>query len=208
MGYDSIIEDINNKIEGSSLVFVKGPYGTGKTTIMKGVISRFGGKRQVIYYNCNKSEKSIDYDTLLINAGGFIRRFFYIRKKDMILILDEAQDMNQKDIKQIKKYHDEGFLKSVIFVSSNDKLKLSKDVDDLLSGNKYVLGNITNKDAVKIVKSRIGDLDIISDTNIIMIFEKDKNPRSFLKNCEEVFRYAVDKDKDKIIQADIKKVLG
>ena len=58
MGYSQVIKEINDKVAGSYIVFISGEYGTGKTTVLKKIINEFKGKKQVIYYNYNQSEKS------------------------------------------------------------------------------------------------------------------------------------------------------
>ncbi|MCK4521445.1 MAG: AAA family ATPase, partial [Nanoarchaeota archaeon] len=129
MGHNQTINEINRKIAELNIIFISGDYGTGKTTVLKKIIDEFKGRkrvffkeRNVIYYNCNQSDKSIDFDKLLINAGSFFTRLFRIKKKKMIILLDEAQDMNKKDIEQVKKYYNSGFFKSVIFVSKKDNI--------------------------------------------------------------------------------------
>jgi len=141
MGYDEITEEINEKIAESNTIFISGEYGTGKTTALKRIINEFKGGtfegKKVIYYNCNQSEESIDYDKLLIKAGGFLRKLFGVRKKGMIILLDEAQDMNKKDTEQIRNYYDEGFFKSVIFVSKKEDIKLTEELEELIGKNKF-----------------------------------------------------------------------
>ncbi len=189
MGYDQTIEEVNNKIKESGIMQIYGEYGTGKTTVLKKIIDEFKGRKRVIYYNCNQSEKSIDFDKLLINAGGFFRKLFRIRKKNMIILLDESQDMNKKDLKQVKAYYDEGFFKSVIFVSKGD-IRLTGELENIIGKNKYGLAGLNKKEAVKMVRKRIGKLKILSDESIIKIFNKNNNPRFFLKNCEDACRHA------------------
>ena len=165
------------------------------------------GKKQVIYYNCNQSEKSIDFDELLTDMNWW-RRLFGIRKKNMIILLDEVQDMNKKDIEQVKKYHEEGFFKSVILVSKKEDMELTKELEEIIVENKFELGNIDKTDAVKMIRRRIGKLKFISDKNIIRIFNKNTNPRVFLRNCEDVCRYAFENDSNEATEEHIKEVLG
>ncbi len=207
MGYDTTIKEINKKVAESNIVFISGQYGTGKTTILKKIINEFKGKKRVIYYNCNQSDKSIDYDKLLIGAGGFFRRLLRIRKKDMIILLDEAQDMNKKDIEQVKEYYELGFFKSVILVSKKEDIDLAKELEELVGKNTFKVGDINKTDAVNMVRKRVGKLKFISDQNIINIFNKNKNPRAFLKNCEDVCRYAFEKEDKTVTEEHIKKVV-
>lgn len=206
MGYNQTIKEINKKVEDSNIIFISGDYGTGKTTVLKKIINEFKGKKRVIYYNCNQSDKSIDFDELLTNVSWW-RKLLGMRKKNMIILLDEAQDMNKKDLKQVKAYYDEGFFKSVIFVSKKEDMKLTKELEELTSKNKFKIGNIDKTEAVKIIRKRIGNLKFISDQNIIKIFNKNTNPRVLLKNCEDVCRYAFENGPKEVTEKHIKKVL-
>ena len=207
MGYDKAINDINKKVDESNVISVKGQYGTGKTTILKKVINEFKGKRKVIYYNCNQSDRSINFDKLLIGAGGFFRRLFRIRKKHMIMLLDEAEDMNKKDMEQVKEYYDEGFFKSVIFVSK-ENINLTKELEELIGKDKFNTSDINETDAVNMLRKRVGKLKFISDQNIINIFNKNKNPRAFLKNCEDVCRYAFESGAKSVTDKHIRKIVS
>lgn len=195
-GNASAISEIIKKMSKTGIVFISGEFGTGKTTVLKKIITEFRGNslvgKKVIYYNCNQSEKSIDYDKLLVNASGFLGRLFRIRKKDMIILLDEMQDMNKKDMEQVKEYYDNGFFSSVVLVSKYENVALSKGLEYDVNGNKFKLGNMTKNDAVKMVRKRIGNLSFLSDDIIVQIFCEDGNSRSFLKNCEDVCKRAFD----------------
>lgn len=204
MGYNNIIKDINKKVDGSNIIFISGRYGTGKTTVLKRIINEFRGKKRVIYYNCSQSDRSIDFDKLLVNAGGLFRRLLGIRKKNMIILLDEAQDMNKKDLKEIKKYHDEGFFKSIIFVSKEDNINLPEELKEAIDKNRFNIGDIGKTEAVKLVRKRIGNLKFISDDIIIKIFNKNKNPRAFLRDCENVCRYAFENGAEKVTEKHIR----
>ena len=206
MGYDKIIKDINRKVADSGIIFVSGDYGVGKTTALKGIIQEFKGRKRVIYYNCNQSESYIDYDELLTNMSWW-RKLLGMRKKNMIILLDEAQDMNKKDIEHAKNYHDQGFFKSIIFVSKEMDVKHIKELEELAGKNRFKLGNIDKKEAVKIIRKRIGNLKFISDENIIKIFNKNNNPRAFLKNCEDVCRYAFENGSKEVKEEHIRKAL-
>lgn len=198
-GYDKILQDINTKINDSNILFVHGAYGAGKTTILKGIINTFKGKRRVIYYNCNKAEGSINFDRLLFNAGGFFDKLFRIKRKNKILLLDEAQDLNKKDIFNIKAYFENRLFNSVILVSKKTDINLPKDLKKLIGkDNNYNLGILSQDEAITLIRKRIGDLQFLPDSTVLKIFKKNKNPRDFLKNCEEVCRNAFDLGADKV----------
>lgn len=211
-GNASSISRIIKKVGDSEIVFVSGEFGVGKTAVMKRIIEEFHGAgfgaKKIIYYNCNRSEASIDYDKLLVGAGGFFGRLFGIRKKGMILLLDEMQDMNKKDLNRVKLYHDKGFFSSVVFVSRDDKVELPKELANEIGENKFVLENMKESEAVKMIRQRIGDLKFFSDDVILKIFRKDRNSRNFLKNCEDVARVAFEDGADEVSVEHIGLALG
>lgn len=211
-GNSSVISRVIKKIEEPNIVFISGEFGTGKTTVLKRIIREFRGEdfgaKRIIYYNCNRSEMSIDYDSLLVRAGGFFGRIFGSRRKGMMLLLDEMQDMNKKDLERVKEYYDDGFFRSVVLVSKRDDLELNKELTEEIGENKFKLGDMTKGEAVKMIRERIGDLKFISDDIILKIFKKDGNSRSFLKNCEDVCRVAFESGADEVGESHVESVLG
>ena len=65
MGYDETIKNMYKKLAESNILFISGLYGTGKKKVLKKIIKEFKLRKQVIYYNCNQSDRSFDFDKLL-----------------------------------------------------------------------------------------------------------------------------------------------
>jgi hypothetical protein len=211
-GNSSAIARIIKRIEERGIVFVSGEFGVGKTSVLKKIIGEFRGRRfggkKVVYYNCDSSEMSIDYDRLLVNAGGFFSRLFGIRQKGMMILLDEAQGMNERDLRMVKRYYDDGFFRSVVFVSKHDDMKLPEELENEINGNKFKIGNMTKNEAVLMIRKRIGNLKFLGDDMILKIFNKERNSRSFLKNCEDVARVAFESGAKVVDEAHVKKVFS
>lgn len=183
LGYEDRYQEIKDKISNSSILGIFGAYGTGKTTILKKIIRDFGGKRKVIYHSCNKSDNPIDFDKLILGAGNFLQRLFRIRKKDLVILIDESEFVTKRDVDNLLNLRDH--FRSIVFVGKKPTQKVKELLDYELD-----LSDIPPQKAVDLIRSRIGDLDIISDNMIKKIFEKDKNPRRFLKNCENAIKKA------------------
>ena len=124
----------------------------------------------------------------------------------MIILLDESQDMNKKDINKVREYYDKDYFKSMIFISKREDIHITKELKDLIGENKFQVNDLTEKDAVEIIRKRIGGLRFISDHNIIKIFKKNKNPRAFFKNCENIFRYSFEKGAKVIKEEHIRRI--
>lgn|SRR3989338_4821803 len=120
-------------------------------------------------------------------------------------LLDEAQDIHKKDLKSIKKYLDNGYLKSVVFVSKKEDSR--QEIEKLAGDNIFKVGTFDKKEAIELVRKRIGDLKFLSDSAITKIFNADKNPRAFLKNCEDVCRYAFGKEAKAVADNHVKEAL-
>jgi replication-associated recombination protein RarA len=207
-GHKFTIEDIISRIKESKAILITGEYGTGKTSIVKKIISEFRGKLRIAYYNCNRSYKTIDFDRILRVAGGFFHWLFRIRKKGILLILDEAQDLNKKDMDKVAEYYEKGFFKSVVLATKGNDIQLTDSLKKLVEGNMFNITGINASDAVRIARNRIGSTKFISDKLIVEIFLRNKNPRKFLKNCEEVFRAAFDQGSRSVQKRHVEEVLG
>jgi len=206
-GYGNTIKNLNEKIASGAICFIEGKYGSGKTTALKRVINRFEGKKRLIYYSRAQSEESVDFDRLLRNRS-WLNRLLRIKPKDMILLLDEAQELNRKDIEKIKEYHEKKYFKSVVFVSDKmESVKFSSELKKLVDGNVFSLGRIGREDAVRLIRKRIGNISILSDAIIRKIYAKDPTPRAFLENCEDACKYALSNGDQAVTDEHLKKVL-
>ena len=205
-GYN--LQDILNKVDSGEVIFIEGVYGQGKTTILKRIIREFGGKKKVVYYSCNRKEGDLDLDKLLRGGKGFFGRLFGTKSKGMILLLDESQEINEKDGENLANYHNE-FFKSIVLVSHGfNSDNLSENLKKLVNSNVIRLGDVSPADAVNIIRKRIGNLDIIDDDIVAQIFSKsDNNPRRLLKNCEQVCKYAFDRGYDKVTKEHVDAIL-
>jgi len=208
VGYDEVVDEISFGILNKKMMFLAGEYGEGKSTILKRLINDFGGKKKVIYYSCNRIDARLNVKKLLNGRYGFWGRLFDMKPKDMILLLDEAQELGKKDYEKLYSYYQEGYFKSIVFVGKEfdkkeieDKIKeMSKDV---------ALKKLSDDEAVKIIRRRIGSLPLLTDDDIKNIYAlSDKNIRQMLKNCESVCKHAVNYGETKITDEIVKDVLG
>ncbi|MBN2422817.1 ATP-binding protein [Candidatus Woesearchaeota archaeon] len=201
---------IYKKIDNGEMLFIDGTYGTGKTTILKNIINRYRGRRRVVYYNYNKGEKKFDIRKLLRGANSFVNRVIGLTPKNVILLLDEITNLNKSHAKSILGFYNSGNIKSVIFVNHDYyNVSLPDEIEEKLDGNIIRTAELSSQEAVDLVRRRIGNIAIISDSMIKKIFLlSDKNPRKLLENCEDICRYAVDFGDDEVIMEHVKHILG
>lgn len=198
---------IYDKIDNAETVFIEGEYGTGKTTILKNIIRRYQGKNKIIYYSFNTGVFNIR--VLIEGANSFLRKVSGLRVRNIIMLLDEVHSMTVKDAKNLLKHYSEGTIQSIIFVSHDyDKVNFPEDFKPLLNGNILRTIDLTDKEAIELIKSRIGDIELFSDTVLKKIYRRAKNPRRFLEYCEDVARYAVEMGDMEVTDFHIDEVLG
>ncbi|MGM5484365.1 MAG: ATP-binding protein [Nanobdellota archaeon] len=177
-GIEELYTRLRRKIQGGKRILLLGEYGTGKTSLLKKVIKEFGGRRKVIYYNCNKDDCHIDFKALIKGSGNLIQRLFGIRKKGLILLVDEADLLKKRDMENLEFHFSKGDFRAVVFAATG----MISSVDEVIR-----TGSIGEKDAVSMIRKRIGH-DLISEGMIKEILRKDDNPRRFLKNVEAFCR--------------------
>ncbi|MBI2142400.1 ATP-binding protein, partial [Candidatus Woesearchaeota archaeon] len=206
IGYD--VEEVFSKIDSGSVVFVKGSMGVGKTTMLKHILGRFGGKGKVIYCTCNSSDKALSFRKLLIGSS-FLSRLASSPAKNMILLVDEAQDIKKQETAQILRFFKKGNFKSVVFFGTDyRKEKFVPELHEMAWENMKALARLKNEHAVELVRKRVGDLDMISDETIRKVYRLSSyNPRKLLENCEDLFKHAVDGSAKKITAEHIKEVV-
>ncbi len=206
VGYD--IEEVVSGIESGSAIYVKGSMGVGKTTMLKIILDRFGGKGKVIYSSCNVSDRKISFRKLLTGTS-FFNRLLSKPAKSMILLVDEAQELRKQESTEIARLMKKGNFKSVVFFGTEyPEDKLVPALQARLKDNIKTLSKLKNEHAVELVRKRIGDLSFISDAAIKRIYRMSGfNPRKMLENTEDVFRYAIDSGAKHITDGHIKAVV-
>jgi hypothetical protein len=194
-GYDKAIDDISYGILNKKLIIVQGKYGSGKSSILKRLINDFGGKKQVIYYSCNRIDQRLNIKALLNGRYGTLGKFFNLKPKNMILFLDEAQDLGEKDFQKLYSYYQEGFFKAIVLVGQGiEKSNIPSEFNSKIE--EVSIGTIEVNTAVKVIRKRIGSLELLSDEFIKELFMKsNSNIRMLLKNCEEACRIAIERGK-------------
>lgn len=206
VGYD--VDEISSRIESGGFLFILGPMGVGKTTILKNILARFGGKGKVIYCSANTSDSRISFRALLIGSG-FFSRLFSSPAKDMILLVDEAQDLKKQESVELFRLFRKGNFRSVVFFGTEHvKEKFPDELNSLLKDNVKVLARLKGDHAVELVRKRIGDIPLISDQVIRRIYSRSGfNARRLLENCEDVMRHAVELGAEKVTVSHVNDVV-
>jgi len=208
-GQDKILEELSYKIPAGTMSFVEGPLGTGKTTIMKHIISKFRGQGKVIFFSCNRIDSELNMEELLRGKYGFWGRMFGMMPKEMIVLLDEAQQLSPANTERIKYFFDQGNLKSVIFTGTNyDNANLHQSIKERIGHDGlFKIKELTEDEAIALVRNRIGNSKIISDDVIRELWKiSGKIPRRLLQRLDTVFKYSVENSEAEIKVSDLTKI--
>jgi replication-associated recombination protein RarA len=208
IGYDKEIDDLIKMINENKFCFLEGEFGKGKTTIINFLINEFIGYNKIIYISRNRSDRALNYEDLLIGSSNFFGRLFRIKPKNVILVVDEVSKINKKDCEQIEKFYEDGHFKAVLFCDvSLDKSNLTQKVKTKISKNVITLKDLTAKEAIELVKSRLENDELISEELIKKVFDKsEKNIRLMFINLDKIFRKAFELGKTSISEEDIKEI--
>ncbi|MSR85919.1 ATP-binding protein [Candidatus Woesearchaeota archaeon] len=200
IGFDKIVDEISYGILNNKIVLVEGDYGNGKSSILKRLLNDFGGKKQVIYYSCNRMDAHLNVKMLLNGRYGFLGQLFDMKPKDMILLLDEAQELRGKDYERLYSYYQEGYIKSIVLVGKG--IKKSEIVSGFKNHTEEVGMHKMNEDlALQVIKRRVGELPLLPDIVVRKIYQRsDNNVRIMLKTCEEVCKKAVETGRKRVTE--------
>ncbi len=183
----SLVDDIIGAINNGENLVLKGPLGTGKTSILKKIIDEFGGERKLYYYNAFSTSTPLNFEKVLKRAGNIFSRTFGIKSKNVVLFIDEAHHLTPENVAELEDYLGDYF-KSVIIASSENKYEAPDEIKEHFK-NTINLQNFTESDALNIIKDRLGEEEyneIIEDTEIKTIYKHSKTPRDFLHKCESI----------------------
>lgn len=197
-GLKDLIKKVNYNISTGNIILIEGAYGNGKSTLLRGIIHRFGGKGRVVYFSCNRIEERLDVEKLVTGNANLINRLFKIKPKELILLLDEAQWLSKEDLSRLVRYYRSKYFSSIVLVSPKfNQDNLPESFSSIIKT--FNLGEISDEDAVKLIRKRAGNLPYLNDELIKYVFNKsNKNVRSLLKHCEVLCKYAFENDLDEV----------
>ena len=206
LGYEHVIKKVNNAIANNKLIFVEGDYGNGKSTLLRRILHRFGGKGKIIYFSCNRIEDNINVNKLLKGRYGVIGKLLNLKPKNMILLLDEAHWLPKEDYGRIKRYYRGGYFRAIVFVGK----EYDEHIAEGFNGDfiHIKLGEVNEEHAKSIVRKRVGNLPLLSDDVIKSLFARaEKNVRKLLKYAELVCREAIERGDEEVTEELIGEVI-
>ncbi|MBI2549803.1 hypothetical protein HYV83_01315 [Candidatus Woesearchaeota archaeon] len=184
------LDGVLSGIEEGKVLFVEAPLGYGKTTMLKGIIHRFGGRKKVIYANALPSEK-VDVKDLL-KRSSLVNYITGSLPTGMILVVDEAQNLTSGNSAEVFEFYRSGNVRAVVFFGTRySRTSFVEGLNSVMNGNVIHLSSPTPEQAISLVRGRIGNLPLLSDDTIRAAYRRAKgNPRRLLQICDDLCRYA------------------
>lgn len=190
VGNEDLLDEVFYSIVSGNIIIIEGERGSGKTRIMKEVIKKFGGKGKIVYVDCKNLDKELNIEKIINKKRGLFRK----NPKNMILLLDDVENISERNMERIKYYFDQNYIRTVILATSNaNELKLSTSLKQRVL-SKFNVAPITEYEAVQLVRDKVGE--ILGDRIVKAVYkESNKNMKKFMENCEIICRaYVTNKD--------------
>ncbi len=205
--YEKEVKELVYRIKSGNMALIQGPAGSGKSLLLKHLIDNFKGEGKVIYLDGNDTSKRLDIEEVLINSQDFKKRFFKQKPKNMILLMDNADQLTRKNNERIKYFYDQKYLKSVVFAVKGNPT-FPKSILDRIGNRIFKLEKPTNEIARKITINRLGFDNLLNKTMIHSIFKLSKsNLSQHLINCQKVFEYMAEENKESVSEKELKQLL-
>ena len=191
-GNEELLNEAFYTIESGNILVIEGEEGTGKTKVLKEVIKKFGGKGDIAYIDCKDLDKELNVEKVIISKNGLSGWLFKKYPKNMILLLDNVEFLNNKNMERIKYFYDSNHLKAVIITTKDSsKLKLNASVVQRIRKITKIKA-LTEFEAVQVLRDKLGET-ILSDRIIKEIYKhSNKNIKNFLGNAEKICRVYID----------------
>ncbi|MBS3107425.1 orc1/cdc6 family replication initiation protein [Candidatus Woesearchaeota archaeon] len=210
VGHSGIKDEIIYRIISGNMLVIEGSPETGKTTLLKFAIDNFKGKGKVIYVDCKRMDPDFNITNLVFGNISLLDKLRGSKPKNMILLLDEIQFLSKKNSERIKHLYDHNYIRAVVFTSKSfNKVNISPSLKHRIGRRIIHLKELTEYDAIEIIRGRIGEHKILSDDMIKEIFKKSNgSPKQLLENCEKLCAYAVENGEETVLQEHINALLG
>ncbi len=204
VGNEEALKEAYYSIISGNILVIESGEGSGKTKILKEVIRKFGGHGRVAYVCAKALDRELNIEQILIKKNGLLGMLFKKDPKNMILLLDDVEYLNAKNLERIKYYFDSNHLRAVIITTKSfEKLHLSESMKQRIR-KVITLHSVSEFEAVQIFRDKMGET-ILSDRIIKVVYQlSNKNIQKFLNNCEQVCKaYVANKN---LTEDDVRKL--
>lgn len=171
---------------GSGHISITGDYGTGKTTILKWIAEMLPKEFTPIYFTAPPEPR---------NLKARLNGFLFMRPKNPVLLIDEADDLDEFQERAIRRAGDHKNATIILAGTSILQEKLAKEFPALLDRivSNIKLGILNERIASEMVRNRVacagGIGTFFSSKDLSRLYQQsDGRARSVLKNCDKELR--------------------
>ncbi len=185
LGLEEEESKIVNSLVSGIPIHVYGEIGTGKTSLAKKISLRLGKKYKIIYLN-GEEDPNPDIEKEIKKNYGFFDR---IRKRKIIVLLDESQRFSEDFMRKIKYLFDEGRIYSFATFQIEKTLKnVPSSMLDRFNLESIELKSPPEEIVKEIVKIRLKGKVKIDERGLEVIIRRNRrNVRGVLKTLLHIF---------------------
>ena len=189
-GYRDILKKVAEGIASEEVIIIRGETGSGKTTLLRYLFSKIKSPLTPIYYNA--IEEKFDMEKLTGDKTRFLDTILNLQRqsrKNIILLVDEAHHLGEKEIQRIKAGYDFGVFRSLIIATTKPVNELPPSLVDRAT-TIIELRPMTPDEAWSMVEKRLDGMPNPFQKESISIITKQAsgNPRKILKSCEQALK--------------------
>lgn len=187
VGLEEEKRKIAEYIKHGGVCFLTGPSGIGKTSLVKWVESTLKEHR-IVYIDAKGMEDTFNLQKHLLRQGNFLMRLFRIYPKNMVVIIDEAQETSKRFIDVLQSMWDSNVVKSIIIVQISPNLKNFPESFVNRIGDRVIRLKRADFELVrKILEARTEGKQVFDFKALELIAKKSGFiPRNILQKCEVI----------------------
>lgn len=193
-------------IEGGNICFLNGPPGVGKSSMLKWMQSNIK-RHKVTYLDGKGLDEYFDLNKHILQKRNFFQKIFRITPKNVVLLVDEAQDCLKSFINMLQKNWNDDTVKSIVITQiSSDLSGFSRSFRERIGKKIIRLKRLNEKEITDLINLRTKGKHPFDEDAISLIAEKaDYIPRRVLEICEMAYNEI---SKKKITAEDVEDLLN
>lgn len=192
-----LMNDLQHLLKSGRMFVLFGSSGSGKTMFLKQIVEKYPTSK---YIDASKVKKETNIENLI---KGKSKLFGLIKSKPKkgLLLIDNAENLSERNLERIKYYFDQDHLQSVVFATVDPQLiKMSQSVRDRIMDQIITIPPMNQFEAVRIVRERFNDHFFLSDEVILKIFKlANNNMKQTLLYCNEVCSFVVKEGRGEVL---------